>query len=251
MGRAAGCAVLLALSVALAACGGEGDGGGPTISGPPAAAGRVRPGVPDLLPAAEITLPTGFAAYTVAEGLDQPTSVAVRGDGAVYVSQREGPVFRLVDTDGDGFFERKARAVSRVSGIHGIAFAPDGSLYLSNVGRITVARDGDGDTIADTTKDIITGLPHGRHENNGIAFGPDGGLYITNGSTCNDCAEADERSAAILRANADGSGLRVYARGLRNSYDLVFAPSGRLWATDNGADPPCNTIDELNLIVED
>src|SRR3972149_10374516 len=73
---------------------------------------------------------------------------------------------------------------------------------------------------------------------------------MTNGSTCNDCREADPRSAAILRLNPDGSGLEVFARGLRNPYDLTFTPDGRLWATDNGSDPPCNTIDELNLIVE-
>jgi len=42
----------------------------------------------------------------------------------------------------------------------------------------------------------------------------------------------------------------VFAHGLRNPYDLTFTPDGRLWATDNGSDQPCNTIDELNLIVE-
>jgi glucose/arabinose dehydrogenase len=83
-----------------------------------------------------------------------------------------------------------------------------------------------------------------------MVFGADGKLYLTNGSTCDDCVEGDERSATILQANADGSGLRVYARGLRNPYDLVFDTRGRLWATDNGSDAPCATIDELNLITD-
>jgi glucose/arabinose dehydrogenase len=62
--------------------------------------------------------------------------------------------------------------------------------------------------------------------------------------------ESDERSGTILQANPDGTGLRVYARGLRNPYDLAFDASGRLWATDNGSDAPCATVDELDLIVD-
>ena len=52
------------------------------------------------------------------------------------------------------------------------------------------------------------------------------------------------------RRPAGGGNLEVFARGLRNPYDLTFTPDGRLWATDNGSDPPCATIDELNLIQE-
>ncbi len=62
--------------------------------------------------------------------------------------------------------------------------------------------------------------------------------------------ERDERSATILQANIDGSSLRVYARGLRNPYDLVFDDRGRLWASDNGSDTPCATIDEIDFIVD-
>jgi len=207
---------------------------------------------PEDRQAREIDLPDGFTAYVIAEGFQQPTSVALGPDGSLYVSQRGGPVFRLEDGNGDGFFEKAVPYTSGISGVHGFTFGPGGALYVSNVGRVTVARDTDGDTVTDQAADVIQGLPHGRHENNGIVFGPDGKLYITNGSTMNDGegVEADERSATILQANPDGSGLRVYARGLRNPYDLTFDPQGRLWATDNGSDPPCNTIDELNLVID-
>jgi len=129
-----------------------------------------------------------------------------------------------------------------------LLYSPGGSLYVSRTGWVTVLRDANGDTVPETPADIISGLPNGRHQNNGLVFGPDGKLYLTNGSTCDDCVEADPRSATILQANADGSGLRVYASGLRNPYDLVFDGQGRLWATDNGSDEPCATNDELNLI---
>jgi len=42
--------------------------------------------------------------------------------------------------------------------------------------------------------------------------------------------------------------VRVFATGLRNPYDVVFDAQGRLWATDNGSDRPCETVDELNVI---
>lgn len=195
-------------------------------------------------------MPDGFAAFLVADDLSSPTSLAVDNEGPVYVSELGGTVWRLRDEDGDGAFEARDRFVQVEPGITGIALAPDGALYVSHTGRITAARDLDGDGRAEDVREVLSGLPSGRHQNNGLAFGPDGRLYMTNGSTCNECQEADLRSAAILRLNADGTGLEVFARGLRNPYDLTFTPDGRLWATDNGSDPPCNTIDELNLIVE-
>ena len=47
-------------------------------------------------------------------------------------------------------------------------------------------------------------------------------------------------TGAIMRANRDGSDLRVYAWGLRNPFGLAFDAEGRLHATNNGANvmPP-------------
>ena len=236
--------MLLILTLLLAACDGDGGGPEPTPGPIPTAV------IPNTAPATEIDLPDGFTISVVAEGLEIPTSVGLSPDGDIYVSQYGGPVFRLEDADGDGVFERKVEYASGRFFINGIAFAPQGLLYVSSQSRVSIVRDTDGDTVGDQIEDIITDLPSGNHQNNGLAFGPDGKLYITNGSTCNECDEADERSATILQANLDGSELRVYASGLRNAYDLTFDPQGRLWATDNGSDPPCNTLDELNLIEE-
>lgn len=43
-------------------------------------------------------------------------------------------------------------------------------------------------------------------------------------------------NGTILRMNPDGSGLEVYAWGLRNPFGLGFTPDGRLFATDAGYD---------------
>ncbi|MCH8901651.1 MAG: PQQ-dependent sugar dehydrogenase, partial [Chloroflexi bacterium] len=205
--------------------------------------------------APKIKLPDGFSAHVVADGFDQPTSVALSPDHQIYVSEREGSIFRLEDADGDGVFEQKVVFASDFYRVNGIAFSPQGQLFVSSQpegtrGKISIVQDTDGDTVGDEIQDIITGLSGRIHQNNGLVFGPDGKLYITNGSECIDCILRNERSGTILQANPDGTELRIYARGVRNPYDLVFDSQGRLWATDNGEDPPCNTIDELNLIED-
>ncbi|HEY9072488.1 MAG TPA: PQQ-dependent sugar dehydrogenase, partial [Desulfobaccales bacterium] len=70
---------------------------------------------------------------------------------------------------------------------------------------------------------------------------------------CNVCVEQDWRYAKILMANADGSDLKTFASGLRNSVFMAAHPlTGLIWATEMGRDwlgdnlPP----DEINLILE-
>ena len=259
MSRSLRYATLLVIAPLLAACGGTGGGpeATPTPTREPTSMPTLTPtpAIPDAPPSTTLDLPDGFAAYVIADGFNQPTSIALSPDHQIYVSERDGPIFRLEDADGDGIFEQKVVFASDVSRVNGIAFSPQGQLYVSMQpkgarGKVSIVQDTDGDTVGDEIQDIITGLSALVHQNNGLVFGPDGKLYITNGSECIDCSWRNERSGTILQANPDGTELRIYARGVRNPYDLVFDPQGRLWATDNGEDPPCNTIDELNLIEE-
>ena len=53
-----------------------------------------------------------------------------------------------------------------------------------------------------------------------IAFGPDEMLYVSIGSTCNICAPA-AKTAAILRMKPDGTGVEMFAEGIRNSVGFV------------------------------
>jgi glucose/arabinose dehydrogenase len=67
-------------------------------------------------------------------------------------------------------------------------------------------------------------------------FGPDGKLYVAVGSPCNIC-RVDGLKGTIIRLNPDGSGLEVFASGIRNSVGLAFHPlSGELYFSDAGAD---------------
>ena len=253
-----------ALALLLVACGGGEPAAEPTATAAdmptpvPTSAPTPTPtptvAVPNTEPASGVSLPPGFTAYVIASDLSAPTSVALSPDGAIYVSQLNDGVLRLDDSNGDGVFENLVLFTPGFEETNGIAFSPDGTLYIASRGQVTTAADTDGDGVADVTSAVVVGLPNGQHQANGMAFGPDGKLYITNGSTCDECIEADERSATILQANPDGSELRVFASGLRNPYDLVFDAQGRLWASDNGSDggefPFCASIDELNLIED-
>ncbi|MEO7964541.1 MAG: PQQ-dependent sugar dehydrogenase [Gemmatimonadaceae bacterium] len=96
--------------------------------------------------------------------------------------------------------------------------------------------------------------PAGQHRARTIAVGPDNRLYISAGSTCNACDDPTPENATIMRAQLDGSGRTVYARGLRHTVGFGWHPTtGVLWGMDMQADwrgdnqPP----EELNKIVAD
>jgi glucose/arabinose dehydrogenase len=127
-------------------------------------------------------------------------------------------------------------------------------------GTISIVRDENGDGFHESRDDIVTGLPSdGENGNQQPAIGPDGRIYFGQGARTNagvpGPGPADEpRNGAILRVRADGTGLEVFARGLRNSFDLAFTPDGELFATENGPDPSgpmpvAGAPDELNAIL--
>ena len=80
-------------------------------------------------------------------------------------------------------------------------------------------------------------LPKEQHHNwKYIAFGPDGKLYVPFGAPCNICEPSDEY-AQIRRYNADGSGMEVIARGVRNTQGFAWHPvTKEMWFTDHGRD---------------
>ena len=80
-----------------------------------------------------------------------------------------------------------------------------------------------------------------------LRFGPDSLLYVPVGAPCNICDEPG--FAQIRRIIADGSGMEVFAAGVRNSVGMAFHPETKeLWFTDNGRDLLGDDLpgDELN-----
>src|SRR5208283_2473562 len=54
---------------------------------------------------------------------------------------------------------------------------------------------------------------------------------------CNACIEKDPRRAAVIEFNPDGSGQKMFAKGLRNAVGLAVNPkTDTVWVTVNGRD---------------
>lgn len=103
---------------------------------------------------------------------------------------------------------------------NGIAYGPDGNLYVGNGDEGRVLRfDGQtgdylGDFITPSTPGSLTGC-------RAIAFGPDGNLYVDSGATSNVLAY-NGRTGAFLRVAAAG-------HGLSGPVGLTFGPDGNLY----------------------
>jgi glucose/arabinose dehydrogenase len=196
-----------------------------------------------------IELPQGFRLAVYAE-VPHARSLALGKDGAVYVGSRKSDTVCAVrDRDGDGVGESVTTIAEGLDTPNGVAYR-DGSLWIAEVSRILRVDAVDTSTApaapAVVRDDLPTDTQHGWKF---IAFGPDGKLYVPVGAPCNICRRDDERYAAILRMNPDGSELEVYAHGIRNTVGFAWHPNtGELWFTENGRDRLGDDIpgDELN-----
>ena len=186
---------------------------------------------PDL---ADISLPRGFSIEVWADGVPDARSLALGAKGTVFVStRRDGRVYAMT-TAGD---ERSVNTLAEGLRMpNGVAFH-DGDLYVAENHRIIRFDEIEAnlDDVPEPVVVIDTLLPERHHGWRYIDFGPDDRLYIAIGAPCNVCEY--EGAANISRMNADGSGMEVYAEGVRNSVGFAWHPdSGELWFTDNGRD---------------
>lgn len=201
------------------------------------------------LPLNKISLPEGFEIGIYASDVPGARSMVVSPKGTLFVGTRVGEVYALVDRDGDHRADKVITIARDLRMPNGVAFRDD-ALYVAEVNRVlrydnVEARLGN----APTPVVVNDALPDDRHHGwKFIRFGPDGKLYLPVGAPCNAC-ERSEPYASILRMNADGTGLEIFARGVRNSVGFDWHPETKtLWFTDNGRDwlgddvPP----DELN-----
>lgn len=201
-----------------------------------------------------INLPDGFAIglYATVPGA---RSLALGERGTVFVGTRaEGSVYALVNRDADHRADSVVRLAGGLFAPNGVAFR-DGALYVAEIHRILRFESIEA-RLNNPPQPVVVkaGLPTDRrHGWKFIGFGPDGKLYVPVGAPCNVCLRTDERYASLLRMNADGSGVEVFARGIRNTVGFDWHPNtGELWFTDNGRDNLGNDLppDELNRAPE-
>ena len=223
---------------------------------PPGAIIRTRLNVPDALKQGAfatdryLNIPPGFR-ISLAALVPGARFMAVAPNGDILVSQPGvGQVTLLPATNGgvpQGFtFASGLRAphdmVFHI--INGTTY-----IYISEKNQINRFRYVAGDTAGRDRQVIIKGLPdsstpelHGTyaHELKNIALDSEDHLYVSIASSCNVCADdtaSDPVRGAIYQYNADGTGGRLFARGLRNAEGVRFLPgTNTLWVVVNNRD---------------
>ncbi|MGD9364877.1 MAG: PQQ-dependent sugar dehydrogenase [Desulfobacteraceae bacterium] len=216
---------------------------------PPAAASGLK--VKMML--STIEMPPGFTISIYADNVPGARSLALSPSGVLFVGTRQtGKVYAVVDTNQDKKADRVITIADGLDMPNGVAFW-EGDLYVAEVHRILRYRqiESQMETIPKPVV-VYDQFPRDRHHGwKFIRFGPQGRLYVPVGAPCNVCLKKNEVYASITRMNRDGSGLEIYAHGVRNTVGFDWHPqTGEMWFTDNGRDwlgedqPP----DELNHV---
>lgn len=179
-----------------------------------------------------LRLPPGFHTSVFAQDLGGVSYLTLGPGNVVYASRPgAGLVVRLPDANRDGVADSVVTVARGLRGPFGIAFRGD-TMFVAE--ETAVQRFDPGTT---TPVTVVPRLPGGGHVTRTVVFGADGKMYVSVGSSCNLCDEADSMRAAVVQFNRDGSGGRIFARGLRNSVGLAVHPTtGELWATNNDRD---------------
>lgn len=194
------------------------------------------------------TLP-GFMVQLYASDLDDPRLMVTAPNGDFFLAE-DNPgkilVFRGITADG-----RPEKVETFASGLHrpyGIAFYPPGPdprwVYVGDTDAVVRFPYQNGDLQARGDAQHIVDLPHGGgHWTRSVQFTPDGKkMYVAVGSGSNvddpDTHPREKNRATIWELNPDGSGMRIYAYGIRNAGGgIAIQPeTDTLWCSVNERD---------------
>ena len=214
-------------------------------------AGRMTATPAADIPVSSFKLPAGFKAEIWASGMPGARAMARAPNGKIYIGTRGiGRVYEVTD---NGANRTSRVVVDKLVQPAGVAFN-NGALYVMAIDKV-LRYDGIHTNPAAPAVDMtaVFQLPKEQHHNwKYIAFGPDGKLYVPFGAPCNICVPGQEYSQ-IRRYNADGSGMEVIARGVRNSVGFAWHPTTKeMWFTDHGRDwmGDDGPEDELNRMTK-
>ncbi|HXM39699.1 MAG TPA: sorbosone dehydrogenase family protein [Bryobacteraceae bacterium] len=199
------------------------------------------------------TLP-GFTVTQFATGLQNPRLIRRAPNGDLFVAESEPGQIRVLRGIGaDGKAQTVEVFATGLTQPFGIAFYPPGPdpqyIYVGNTGSVVRFPYRNGDLKArGAAETIVPDIPSGGrltgggHWTRDIAFTRDGKkMFVSVGSHSND-DDADTHPqefhrADILEFNPDGTGLQIYAYGIRNPVGIAMHPTtGELWASVNERD---------------
>ncbi len=173
-----------------------------------------------------------------------------RKNGMAYYSEFVDRVRMVEDTDGDGVGD-KVTAFSpdfrdALDGTGAGVLVDGDSVLYTCIPHLWRMRDGNGDGISEKPESMFDGFGVRTalrgHDMHGLIIGMDGLLYWSIGdrgyhvTTREGEVLADAKSGAVFRCRPDGTGLEVFATGLRNPQELAFNEFGDLFTGDNNSD---------------
>ncbi len=197
----------------------------------------------------------GFKVELYASGLDNPRLIRTAPNGDLFLAESQTgkiKVFRGAGKNGQA--ETTEVFAIGLDRPFGIAFYPPGDnpqwVYVGNTGSVVRFPYHNGDLkAAGAAQTIVPDLPGGAgklggrgHWTRDVVFSRDGKkMYVSVGSYSNvDDTDNNPREfhrADVLEFNPDGSGLRVYAWGIRNCVGLEVHPqTGEIWCSTNERD---------------
>jgi glucose/arabinose dehydrogenase len=194
--------------------------------------------------------PEGFKVELYANGLTNPRLMRTAPNGDVFLAEGDaGDIKVFRGTTKDGKAEKIEVFASGLKQPYGIAFYPPGPdprwVYVGDTDAVVRFSYHSGDMKATGKPEHIADLPHARagHWTRDIRFSLDGKkMYVSVGSGSNlddpDTHPGEKNRADILEFSPDGSGMRVYAYGIRNSGGglAVNPKTGELWCSVNERD---------------
>lgn len=159
-------------------------------------------------------------------------------------------IYQLRDTDGDGTADKMTVFAegfnTEVTGIAAGVMAHDGWVYATIAPDLWRLKDTDDDGVADVREVVATGfgvhIAYAGHDMHGLTVGTDGRIYWSIGDKGVNTKSREGRQfsfpneGCVMRVEPDGSGLEVFAHGLRNPQEPQFNELGDLFAVDNDAD---------------
>ncbi len=186
--------------------------------------------------------------------------------GHMIAAQEQGPLLLLYDSDKDGVIDKKRDYCDLVQGIQGI-LPLNGDVYVSGLGpdglgiyRL-VDKDRNG-ALEEAHKIVSFKGEMSEHGAHALTLGPDGRIYCVLGNHVSYDGQFADTSplkttyegdlvgprhedpgghaagikapgGTVIRFDTEGKSVELVAGGLRNAYDLVFHPNGRLYVHDS------------------
>ncbi len=230
--------------------------------------------------------PPGFVVTKYADGFKNPRWVYVTPNGDILVAQSNSnyPLWKKIgawfigasksksfknsadlitllrDTDKDGFPDERTVFLEKELDQPFGMLVLDDWFYVANTNGLLRFPYKSGQLQITGRAEKITTLPAGkanRHWTRNIIANKDGSkIYVAIGSGSNigeKGPEVEFMKADILEVNPDGSGLKIFASGLRNPVGMDWNPiTGELWAAVNERDGLGNNLvpDYLTSVKE-